>query len=639
MEPPGWAGWAAAGAGLAVAALAFRRPWPLALLAALLLGLGLVKLREQAVATPVLDHVMVAHLTGRIVSLEPRARGQRLVLDEVHSGAFAPGQTPRRIRVTVQVAGDWHPGDWLSVTARLDAPAPPAEPGASDFGRRLYFQGIGATGFAYGRAHPLPAARPPDLWERFSIGIETLRLGMTQRIESALPGSPGGIAAALITGARGTISEDDDAALRDAGLAHALSISGLHMAMVGGGIFWLLRAILAAFPAIVLRYPIKKWAAAMALAASAFYLVISGMEAAAVRAFVMLATMLTAVLLDRPALTMRSLGLAAAILLILRPESIADAGFQMSFAAVAALIAVAEWEQRRERSAPHGFVWRHVRGIVLTSLVASLATSPFTLFHFGRAAHYAVLGNLLVMPLMGFWIMPLAALAVMLMPFGLERLVLPLLGEGIALMVRMGAWVSGLPGAVSLSSGVPMAALVLMSLGGLWIVIWQARWRWWGAAPIALGIVVALATPRAGMLVAPDGQTVAIRGADGLLHFVTKPANRFVARAWLQRDGDGRDIKDAIGDPFIHCDGVGCVVKGQVLVAVSRKPEALADDCAAAKVVVSAAAAPDCKGPAVVIDRDRAARGQGWRVMLSDRPYAESVRGYRGMRPWVAEQQ
>jgi competence protein ComEC len=647
VEPAGWAGWAVTATGLVLAALAFRRPWPLALVAALLLGLGLAKLREQAVATPVLDASVVAHLTGRIVSLEPRARGQRLVLDEIRSGAFSPGQAPRRARITVLVAGDFHPGDWLSLTARLDAPAPPAEPGASDFGRHLYFESIGATGFAYGRARPIPPARPPGLWERASFAVEALRLRMTRRIQDALPASRGGIAAALVTGTRGTISEEDDAALRDAGLAHALSISGLHMAMVGGGIFWLLRAILAAFPSIVLRYPVKKWSAAVALGASAFYLVISGMEAAAVRAFVMLAVVMLAVLLDRPALTMRSLALAGSLLLILRPESIADAGFQMSFAAVAALIAVAEWDRKRERSAPHGFVYRHIRGIVLTSLVASLATAPFTLFHFGRAAHYAVLGNLLVMPVMGFWIMPLEALAVMLMPFGLERWVLPLLGEGIALMVRIGAWVSGLPGAVSLSSGVPLSALVLMTLGGLWIVIWQTRWRWWGVLPIALGVVFALLTSRPDMLVAPDGQTVAIRGSDGLLHFVRKPANRFVARAWLQRDGDGRDIQDAVGDPSIKCDGVGCVMKSMLglapyspspyLVAVSQKPEALADDCAMAKVVASTATALNCKGPAVVIDREAAMRGQGWRVTLGLKPHAESVRSYRGERPWVAK--
>ncbi|HEX2761786.1 MAG TPA: ComEC/Rec2 family competence protein, partial [Rhizomicrobium sp.] len=512
-EPPVLAGWGALGLGLAAALLAIpgKGRVPLALTAALLLGLGLAKLRQAEVATPVLDHPLVAHLTGRIVGIEPRERGQRLVLDEVRSGAFAAGEAPRRIRVSLQVAGDFRPGDWLSLTARLDRPRPPAEPGAMDFGRRLYFQSIGATGFAYGRARTVPAARAPDLWEQLSFRIEALRLDMTQRIQAGISGSSGAIAAALVTGVRGAISEEDDAALRDAGLAHALSISGLHMAMVGGGIFWLVRALLAAVPAIVLRYPIKKWAAAVALVASVFYLAISGMEAAAVRAFVMLAMIMTAVLLDRPALTMRTLALAAAIVLVGKPESIIDAGFQMSFAAVAALIAVAEWDQRRQRTVPRSLFWRYLAGIVITSLVAGLATTPFTLFHFGRAAHYAVLGNLLAMPVMGLWIMPLAALSVMLMPFGLEGLVLPALGNGIDLMVRMGGWVSGLPGAVSLTSAMPVAALVLIALGGLWIAIWQRPWRWWGAAPMVLGVLLACLMPRPDMLVAPDAQTVAIR--------------------------------------------------------------------------------------------------------------------------------
>jgi competence protein ComEC len=136
--------------------------------------------------------------------------------------------------------------------------------------------------------------------------------------------------------------------------------------------------------------------------------------------------------------------------------------------------------------------------------------------------------------------------------------------------------------------------------------------------------------------VAPDAQTVAIRGEDGLLHFVRKPKDRFVAREWLRRDGDGRDVMEAIGDPSIRCDGVGCVVKNKVLVAISQKPEALSEDCAVGQVVISAAAAPDCKGPAVVIDRDTAMTGQGWRVSLSREPYAQSVRAERGARPWVA---
>ena len=384
---------------------------------------------------------------------------------------------------------------------------------------------------------------------------------MTQRIQAALPGSIGGIASALITGERGGINDEDEAALRDAGLAHVLAIAGLHMALMGGGIFWLLRAVLAAIPAIALRYPIKKWAAAAALAASCFYPLISGASPSAVRAFVMLAMVMIAILLDRPALSMRSLALAAAILLLVRPQDIAEPGFQMSFAAVAVLIAVAEWEEGRERTVPRGRLYRWVHGIVMTSLVGSLATLPFALFHFGRATHYAVLGNLLAMPVMGLWVMPAAALSVVLMPLGLESAPLHLLAQGIAVMLAMGRWVAGLPGAVSLAPAMPMAGLLLMTAGGLWLVIWRTRWRWWGLAPVLMGVLVGLAARPPDMLVASDARTVAIRGSDGLLHFVKKPTDKYAARDWLRRDGDARAIDDAVGVPGMTCDGVGCVVK------------------------------------------------------------------------------
>jgi competence protein ComEC len=180
------------------------------------------------------------------------------------------------------------------------------------------------------------------------------------------------------------------------------------------------------------------------------------------RAFVMLAMIMAAILLDRPALSMRSLGLAAAILLVLRPEAITEPGFQMSFAAVAGLVAVAEWETRRERLKPRGALYRYVHGIVMTSLVGSLATLPFAMFHFDRATHYAVLGNLIAMPVMGFWVMPAAALSVVLMPLGLEGPALDLLKQGIAVMLGMGRWVSGLPGAVSLAPAMPLSALLFI---------------------------------------------------------------------------------------------------------------------------------------------------------------------------------
>jgi competence protein ComEC len=636
FEPSAALGWAAIAGAVAGAGLAAAGRWrvPLALLAALLLGFGLAKARETRIATPVLDHPIIAHLTARIVSLEPRTSGVRVVLDSVRSGAFAPGQTPRRVRVTLRSGGDFHPGDWVSLTAKLDTPPAPVEPGAADIGRSLYFQSIGATGFAYGRARMIVPAGPPGLAQRIRQHVEELRAQMTRRIQVTLPGSDGGIAAALITGTRGGIADEDESALRDAGLAHVLAIAGLHMALVGGGLFWLVRALLAAVPSVALRYPVKKWAAGGALAASLFYLVISGAAPPSVRAFVMLGMVMLAILLDRPALTMRSLALAAAILLLARPEAIAEPGFQMSFAAVTALVAVTEWEQRRQGTARRGPVWRYIHGIAMVSLVGSLATLPFSLFHFGRAAHYAVLGNLIAMPVMGFWVMPMAALSVMLMPFGMEGWALHLLGGGIEVMVGMGRWVSGLPGAVSLSPAMPLSALVAISLGGLWCAIWRGRVRWWGLAPMALGVALAVSAPVPRMLVAPDAQTIAIRGDDGRLHFVRKPKDKFTAREWLRRDGDGRDIADAVGMPGLKCDGVGCAVRrGSVTIAASLKPEALADDCARAQVMVSAVAA-DCERPNVVIDRRAALAGEGYRVELGN-PSAISVRAARGDRPWV----
>jgi len=211
---------------------------------------------------------------------------------------------------------------------------------------------------------------------------------------------------------------------------------------------------------------------------------------------------------------------------------------------------------------------------------------------------------------------------------------LHLLGGGIDVMVAMGRWVSGLPGAVSLSPAMPLSALAVISLGGLWCAIWRGRVRWLGLVPAIVGVALAVFAPLPQMLVASDAQTIAVRGADGQLHFMRKPKDKFTAREWLWRDGDGRDIADAVGMPGLKCDGVGCVVKRGVTIAASLKPEALAEDCARAQGVVSAVQV-GCVGPKVVIDRDAAATGEGYRVMLSPGPSSLSVRATRGTRPWV----
>jgi competence protein ComEC len=641
-EPPPWTAWAALAVFAALVAAIMRDGgnWSragLGLVAALTLGFGVAKLQEMRVAAPVLARPMVTHLTGRVAGLDWGSKGLRVILDQVRSGRLP--DPPDRVRILIQKGGEQlRVGQGIGLMAQLMPPPGPSAPGDNDFGRAAFFAGIGATGFSFGAAQPTPLARPPGPWERLSAFVEDMRASMTLRIRAHLPKSEGAIATAIITGERGGIDPEDEAALRDAGLAHVLAIAGLHMALVGAGLFWLVRAVLAAIPALALAYPIKKWAASVSMAAAAFYIVISGASSSATRAFVMLAMMLLAILLDRPALSMRSLGLAAAILLLLRPVSITEPGFQMSFAAVASLVAVAEWEQRRARLVPHGWLYRHIRGIALTSLVASFATLPFAMYYFGHATHYAVLGNLLAMPLMGLVTMPSAALSVAAMPFGLEHAPLQLMGWSIDGMLRLGRFVSGLPGAVTVTPAFPLSALASITLGGLWVLLWRLPWRWWGLVPVAAGIAVALTAPRPDMMIAADARTIALRGEDGLLHFPRPPKDHFAATRWLLRDGDSRDWKDAgAGDAF-RCDGLGCIARRDgFLIALSWRPEALGEDCRQADIVVSAAPLAACEKPRLALGAREIANAGGYAITLSPLR-AIAVNQRRGARPWVIVQ-
>ena len=642
VEPPPWGAGAAIAlfVALVVAGLRGGGIWVracLAAAAALTLGFAVAKLQEMRVAAPVLAKPMITHLTGRVAGLDWGSKGVRVILDQVRSGRLP--DPPARARILIQKGGDQlRVGQGVGLTAQLMPLPGPSAPGDNDFGRAAFFARIGATGFSFGAAQPTPLAYQPGPWDRLAGFVEDMRARMTQRIRAQLPKSEGAIATAIITGERGGIDPEDEAALRDAGLAHVLAIAGLHMALVGAGLFWLVRAVLAAIPALALGYPIKKWAASASIAAAGFYIVISGASSSATRAFVMLAMMLVAILLDRPALSMRSLGLAAVILLLARPVSITEPGFQMSFAAVASLVAVAEWEQRRARLVPRGWLYRHIRGIAMTSLVASFATLPFAMYYFGRATHYAVLGNLLAMPLMGLVTMPSAAFSVAAMPFGLEHAPLQLMGWSIDGMLRLGRFVSGLPGAVTVTPAFPLVALVSITLGGLWILLWRLRWRWWGLVPVAVGIALALTAPRPDMLIASDARTIALRGSDGLLFFPHPPKDRFAAARWLLRDGDDREWKDAIEEASLSCDGLGCIAKHDgILIAMSSRPEALDEDCNQADIVVSAAPLIFCPKPHLALGARQIAEGGGYAITLSPLR-AVSANQRRGKRPWVIAQ-
>jgi len=479
-----------------------------------------------------------------------------------------------------------------------------------------------------------------QLW----AAVERVRQAIGQRITAVLPGQPGAIANALITGERGGISEETNAAFRASGLFHVLSISGLHMVIMSGSVFFLVRLCLAAVPALALRYPIKKWAAVAATVAAFAYLLISGASFATVRSVIMISIMFLAVVLDRPALALRNVVLAALVILILFPESLFNTGFQMSFAAVAGLVAF--YEVIRHRGEEGAFVPRgplarlalFLVGIVLSTLVASAAVAPFAAYHFHQSQQYAVLANLIAIPLCNLIVMPAALATLMAMPFGLETLPLWIMGLGIEGMTWVAARVGSLPGAVGRIPAMPTFAFLLMVAGGLWLVLWQTRWRLLGAALVAAGVALAPTLQRPDVLIARDGALVAVRSDNQRLSAVGSRRPSFELIRWLEHDGDTREPKEATKASGFKCDAVGClaVVKG-VTVAVARHPAALRDDCQRAKILIASFANPrGCNGPAVLIDFF-AVRRRGTHAVYIDEDghiRVETVAQTRGDRPW-----
>ena len=374
-----------------------------ALLAATL-GVAAAKLRTELVRAPVFQNQFQTQFQhqspsqprpldvyGHVEAVEPRAgKGQRLTIRVTALEKHEAHAWPARVRVVARAENaGLKPGDAVRVRATLNPPPGPSLPGDYDFARAAWFLGLGAVGSTDGATEIVADAPAPPLALRLAAAVARVRQAIGARILAALPGETGAIANALITGERGGISEATNQAFRDSGLFHILSISGLHMVIVAGAVFLSIRLALAAIPAIALRYPIKKWAAAGAMLGAFGYLLISGAAFATVRSYIMISIMFLAVLLDRPAIALRNVALAALAILILWPESLLDAGFQMSFAAVVALVAAYEWLRLRNtagggptRRGWLGTVLLFLGGILTTTLVASLAVAPFGVYHF-----------------------------------------------------------------------------------------------------------------------------------------------------------------------------------------------------------------------------------------------------------------
>lgn len=649
-EPPVWLGTASVAFALLVSVAGRLRTevlMPALVLAVVSGGFAAAQLRTQIVAAPILaeEHGPAA-VVGQVLAVEPRERGDRLLLARPEVEGLPVRLTPERARVAVAAgAPDIRAGDRVRLRAVLRPPPEPAAPGAFDFARRAYFERLGAVGFALGQVERLRSA-PVRGWE---IWWTQLRGAIAVRVRETIGGSGGAVAAALMAGERGAIPDEVMAAMRDAGLAHLLAISGLHVGLVAGLVFFAMRTVLALVPYVALRWAIKKWAALAAALAAGAYLFLVGATIPTQRAFLMVSMMLLATALDRTAITMRLVAWAAVAVLLLQPESLTNVSFQMSFAATMGLVACYEslrargWTFAGERGLPRR-VALYFAGVALTSVVAIAATAPFAIYHFNRVALYGLAANLIAVPLTAVVIMPLALTAFVLMPLGVERPVLVAMGWGIDAVVAAAKTVADWPGAIATLPSPPTAGLLAVILGTLWLCIWMRPWRWFGLLPIALGIATLLFARTPDILISADARLMAVRGADGGLWLSSGRRARFTADVWMRRAGQG-DVRTFPGDgeaapaARLRCDPLGCIQKREDhVVALVRDGRALVEDCRKATVLVSTipVARSDCAGPLVLIDRFDLWRNGSHAVTFdSGDVRVETVRERRGQRPWV----
>ena len=612
------------------------------------LGFADAKLRTFSVAQPTLGRSGgFKVLKGWIEKVEARLpRGHRITLRPFAASNAKNTQLPFRVRYTSRFDETPVTGSAVEVRLRLRPIPEPVMPRGFDFSRKAFFAGLGAVGFALSPAKTLNNAPAPPFDIALRAKIDGLRHGIERRILETIPGERGAVVIALITGERGRIPEETLAALRNSGLAHLLAISGLHMALMAGSLFWLLRAGAAAVPSLALRYPIKKWAAVLALLGGGFYLAISGGSIATQRSFMMMGIVFTAILLDRPALTLRNVALAALGILALFPESLLDVSFQMSFAAVTALVAVYERTSKHKTGSKVYTLWGRIArksgwylgGIALTTLVAGIAVAPFAAFHFHKLAQFSLLANLGAMPPFGLVVMPAALAALITMPFGLDELPLKIMAWGIQHVVGVAKEVSSWPAASVHVAAMPVASLLMLSIGGLWLCLWQKPWRLAGLGIASIGLAMAGSIPRPDLLIGRDGKLLAIRNDANTLSVTGGKQASYSLEQWLRADGDPRNPASALKSGSFKCDELACIakVKGKSIAFV-RHPAALAEECARADIVV--AQIPllrPCPNARVTVDRmDLWADGAHALYLDGQSIRVETVAQSRGSRPWT----
>ncbi|HEX8125822.1 MAG TPA: ComEC/Rec2 family competence protein [Allosphingosinicella sp.] len=608
---------------------------------AAILGCANIWWKSHRVEAPVLGEARAAEFDARIESFQRLpARGLiRLVVAPADRSGL-----PDRLRVNVDSAtapAQIEAGTTVRLRGYLMPPAPAALPGAYDFARAAWFQGIGGTGRV-----TLVRVVAPAAARSWRARLADMRQRLADHIRGRLPGGAGGIAAALATGDQGGIPEEDAEAMRRSGLAHLLSVSGLHLTAVVGAVMVLTLKLLALSPALALRFRLVLIAAGAGALAGVAYTLLTGAEVPTIRSCIAALLVLLGIALGREAVTLRLVAVAALVVLLLWPESLPGASFQMSFAAITAIVALHEHPRVRALLARRDELWpmklgRFLLGLVLTGFAVEIALIPIALWHFHQAGLYGALANIVAIPLTTFVIMPIEALALLFDLAGLGRPFWWLAGAALDLLLALAHSVAAAPGAVARLPTLPTAAFALMLAGGIWLALWRTRWRRWGLAPLAAGAVAALLSPTPDLLVTGDGRHLAVRTGSGELALLRGRAGDYVRDLMSQSaglEGEAGEL-EALHTAECSADFCAAQVRGWRLLA-SRSGrlvpvEALRRACAEADIVVSDRRLPaPCSPRWLKADRDFLARSGGLAITLGAVPEVAAVAG-GDRHPWI----
>jgi competence protein ComEC len=587
------------------------------------LGLSLLPIHGALFGTTMLDYPAYGTYVATVDEvLSADDQEQRIIISHIEPQPDARPVDLRRARLLLPSTIELEPGDRISGRLRL-APIPgPILPGAFDGQFHAYFIGVGAYGSAIG---DIERVHESDEWSLVRM-VQSLRRHIGQRIDAVLEGDTAAIGKAMVVGDQSAITDETREVMAASGLAHIYSISGLHLSIVAGGIFWLVRLALASVPALV-GWPVKQIAAMAGLVAAFLYLLLAGGvdNVPAFRSTLMLALIFGAVLAGRQALTMRNVAIAAMLIILIDPASVFRASFQLSFAAVVGLIGIYELPHRP--AAPGkgsaGRLGRVLLTTAWTSLVAGLATLLFSAYHFQQTAPLGVLGNLLALPVVSLVIMPFGVVSVLAMPLSLEALPLQVMGWGIDWMVRIAelvaAWSEGLTGNPLLAGWTLIAGLCALA----WFALIETRWRFLGPA-LALPIIAVFGfEPRPDVIIADTTQAVAISDGETLA-LASGRTGSFAVDVW----GQHYQTKIAQTHSGAHCDSLGCIVTTpEFSVAVVRNAAAFAEDCGHHDLLIARVYPPSgCFEAGTVIGPRELARGGVHWLAWNDQRRAFDIR-------------